>query len=176
MAAASNVAYDLYTHIVKGGRSDEKSEVRVAKIATVAIGLVAILLALAAQSLNVAFLVGLAFAVAASANLPVILYSLLWRGFNATGAVTALVLGTLSAVMLVLVGPAVIGSKGLMLASVQPLTTLTNPGIVSIPIGFLAGWIGSLVGSRTSDADDRFVELQTRALTGIGAERSAKGH
>lgn len=176
MAAASNVAYDLYTHIVKGGRIDEKSEVRVAKIATVAIGLVAILLALAAQSLNVAFLVGLSFAVAASANLPVILYSLLWRGFNATGAVTALVLGTLSAVVLVLVGPAVIGPKGLMLAWVDPLTTLTNPGIVSIPIGFLAGWIGSLLGSRTSDADDRFVELQTRALTGIGAERSAKGH
>jgi cation/acetate symporter len=161
MAAASTIAYDLYTHIVKGGRSDEKSEVRVAKIATVAIGLVAILLALAAQSLNVAFLVGLAFAVAASANLPVILYSLLWRGFNATGAVTALVLGTLSAVVLVLVGPAVIGPKGLMLASVQPLTTLTNPGIVSIPIGFLAGWIGSLVGSRTSDAD----KLYCRAIS-----------
>jgi cation/acetate symporter len=161
---------------VKCGRNDERSEVRVAKIATVAVGMVAILLALALQSLNVVFLAGLVFAVAASANLPIILYSLLWRDFNATGAVAALVLGTLSAVMLVLVGPAVIGAKGLMLASVQPLTAFTNPGIVSIPIGFLAGWIGSLVGSRTSDADDRFVELQTRALTGIGAEQCAKGH
>lgn len=176
MSAASNVAYDLYTHVARRGHSDEKSEVRVAKVATVAIGLAAILLALAAQSLNVAFLVGLAFAVAASANLPVILYSLHWRGFNSTGAVAALVLGTISAVVLVLVGPAVIGPKGLILTSVQPLTTLTNPGIVSIPIGFLAGWIGSLLGSRTSDADDRFLELQTRALTGVGAEQSTKAH
>lgn len=176
MAAASNIAYDLYTHVLKGGRSDEKSEMRVAKIATVAVGLVAILLALAAQSLNVAFLVGLAFAVAASANLPVILYSLHWRGFNATGAVASLLVGTLSSVILVLVGPAVIGSKGLILSSVEPLTTLTNPAIISIPLGFLAGWIGSCLGSRTSDADDRFTQLQTRALTGVGAEQSTKGH
>jgi cation/acetate symporter len=124
IAASSNIAYDLYKHVLRRDR-DEQAEVSVAKYSTVLVGVVAILLALAAQSLNVAFLVGLAFAVAASANLPVILCSLHWRRFTAVASV--------------LLGPAIIGAKGLILSSTEPLIRLSNPGIISIPARFVAG-------------------------------------
>jgi cation/acetate symporter len=123
IAASSNIAYDLYKHVLRRDR-DEQAEVSVAKYSTVLVGVVAILLALAAQSLNVAFLVGLAFAVAASANLPVILCSLHWRRFTAVASV--------------LLGPAIIGAKGLILSSTEPLIRLSNPGIISIPARFVA--------------------------------------
>jgi cation/acetate symporter len=126
--------------------------------------------------LNVAFLVGLAFVVAASANFPVIIFSLFWRRFNTTGAICTLLCGLFSALGLVLIGPAVIGPKGLMLAGLDPIFPLTNPGIVSIPIGFLAGWIGTLASAREYASESRFDELQIRALTGFGAEASAKAH
>jgi cation/acetate symporter len=176
MAAATNIAHDLYTHVVKAGVSSETTEVRVAKLATIAVGVAAITLALATKSLNVAFLVGLAFAVAASANLPVILYSLYWKRFNTAGAVSALLAGVVSAVGLVLVGPAVIGPKGLMLPDVQPLVSLINPGIISIPIGFLAGWLGTVLTVREATSEDRFTTLQVRALTGFGSEQSTRSH
>lgn len=175
IAAASNIAHDLYTHVVKRGSSVEAKEVKVAKWATVAVGFVAIMLAVAVRSLNVAFLVGLAFAVAASANLPVVVYSLFWRRFNTAGAICALLAGALSAIALVLVGPAVIGPKGLILHAVTPLVSLTNPGIVSIPIGFLSGWIGSVLSNVSATSEARFEELQVRALTGFGAEQG-KAH
>ncbi len=112
-----------------------------AKIATVTFGVVAICLALAVKSLNVAFLVGLAFVIAASANLPVILMTLYWRRFTDAGAVAAVVVGVLSSIGLVLVGPAVIGAHGLVFKTTTPLISLANPGIISIPCGFLAGWL-----------------------------------
>ena len=176
MAAATNIAHDLYTHVVKGGVSSETAEVKVAKLATIAVGVAAIALALTTKSLNVAFLVGLAFAVAASANLPVILYSLYWKRFNTAGAVSALLAGVVSAVGLVLVGPAVIGPKGLMLADVQPLISLINPGIISIPIGFLAGWLGTVVTVREVTSENLFTTLQVRSLTGFGSEQSTRSH
>src|SRR6266481_1797161 len=176
MAAATNVAHDVYTHVIKAAASSEKTEVKVAKLATIAVGVAAIALALVTKSLNVAFLVGLAFAVAASANLPVILYSLYWKRFNTTGAVAALIAGVASAVGLVLVGPAVIGPKGLILTDMQPLISLINPGIISIPIGFLAGWLGTVLTARDLTSEERFGTLQVRALTGFGSEQSAKSH
>ncbi|WP_158810338.1 cation acetate symporter [Beijerinckia sp. L45] len=172
IAATSNIAYDLYSQVIHRGTNDEKSEVRVAKIATLAVGGAAVALALAAQTLNVAFLVGLAFAVAASGNLPVILFSLFWRRFNTTGAVAALSIGLCSALGLVAVGPAFIGPRGLFFHDLHPLLTLTNPGIVSIPLGFIAGWLGTLLGVREAHSESRFRELQIRALTGFGAEVS----
>ncbi len=156
--------------------SDERSEIRVAKIATVLVGVAAIVLALMAKSLNVAFLAGLAFAVAASANLPVILFSLFWKRFNTVGAVSSLLVGLCSAVGLVLVGPAVIGSKGLMLHAVDPLVRLANPGIISIPLGFFAGWLGTVLTAKETGSEERFQELQIRALTGYGAEASETTH
>lgn len=176
MAAASNIAHDVYTHVIKKGGGSEQSEVRAAKIATISVGAIAVVLALATKSLNVAFLVGLAFAVAASANLPVILYSLYWRRFNTIGAMSALITGVVSAVGLVLVGPAVIGPKGLILPEVQPLISLINPGIISIPLSFIAGWLGTVLSAAEPTSEERFAALQVRALTGIGAETSTISH
>jgi cation/acetate symporter len=176
IAAASNIAYDLYSQVIRRGANDERSQIQVAKMATVAVGAAAIVLAVATKSLNVAFLAGLAFAVAASANLPVILFSLFWKRFNTNGAVSALLVGLCSAVGLVLVGPPFIGPKGLILPAVQPLVNLTNPGVVSIPLGFLAGWLATLLTSREPRSEERFKELQVRALTGFGAETSDSAH
>jgi len=176
ISVTSNIAYDLYSQVIRRGVSDERSDVRVAKIATVVVGAVAIALALAAKSLNVAFLVGLAFAVAASANLPVILFSLFWKRFNTVGAVSALLVGLCSAVGLVLVGPAFIGPKGLILPFAHPLVSLINPGVFSIPLGFFSGWLGTVLTSKEPRSEERFHELQVRALTGFGAESSDQAH
>jgi cation/acetate symporter len=112
---------------------------------------------------NVAFLVGLAFAVAASANLPAIVLSLFWRRFNTAGAVSGLAAGLGVSILLILIGPAVRGG--------QALFPLENPGIVSIPAGFLAAYLGTIVsGDRTSEK--KFPELLVRANTGLGAEKA----
>ncbi|MEU9076433.1 cation acetate symporter [Kitasatospora sp. NPDC004745] len=144
-------------------------EVGVARIAAVGIGAAAIAISLFAQQLNVAFLVGLAFAVAASANLPVLLYSLFWSRFTARGAVWSVYGGLVPAIVLVLFSPVVSGTKVALFPGVDfHWFPLENPGIVSIPLGFLAGWIGTLTSPEPADAD-RFAELEVRALTGAGA-------
>ncbi|MFB7377913.1 cation acetate symporter [Kitasatospora purpeofusca] len=147
----------------------ERQEVLVARIAAVGIGAVAIVLSLFAQQLNVAFLVGLAFAVAASANLPVLLYSLFWRRFTPRGAVWSVYGGLIPAVVLVAFSPVVSGTKVALFPGVDfHWFPLENPGLVSIPLGFLAGWIGTLTSPEPADPD-RYAELEVRSLTGAGA-------
>ncbi|MFJ9696411.1 cation acetate symporter [Kitasatospora sp. NPDC101183] len=147
----------------------ERQEVRVARVAAVGIGAAAIAISLFAQQLNVAFLVGLAFAVAASSNLPVLLYSLFWSRFTARGAVWSVYGGLVPAIVLVVFSPVVSGTKVALFPGVDfHWFPLENPGIVSIPLGFLAGWIGTITSPEPADAD-RFAELEVRALTGAGA-------
>ncbi|MGW3078341.1 MULTISPECIES: solute symporter family protein [unclassified Kitasatospora] len=147
----------------------EQQEVVVARIAAAGIGATAIVISLFAQQLNVAFLVGLAFAVAASSNLPVLLYSLFWSRFTARGAVWAVYGGLIPAIVLVCFSPVVSGSAEALFPGVDfHWFPLENPGIVSIPLGFLAGWIGTVTSSEPADPD-RFAELEVRALTGAGA-------
>ncbi|MBV6701472.1 cation acetate symporter [Kitasatospora aureofaciens] len=147
----------------------ERQEVVVARIAAVGIGAAAIAISLFAQQLNVAFLVGLAFAVAASANLPVLLYTLFWRRFTARGAIWSVYGGLIPAIVLVTFSPVVSGTKVALFPGVDfHWFPLENPGIVSIPLGFLAGWIGTLTSPEPADAD-RFAELEVRSLTGAGA-------
>ncbi|MFG2910611.1 cation acetate symporter [Kitasatospora sp. NPDC048286] len=147
----------------------EQQEVVVARIAAAGIGATAIVISLFAQQLNVAFLVGLAFAVAASSNLPVLLYSLFWSRFTARGAVWAVYGGLIPAIALVIFSPVVSGSAEALFPGVDfHWFPLENPGIVSIPLGFLAGWIGTVTSSEPADPD-RFAELEVRALTGAGA-------
>ncbi|MGV9267139.1 solute symporter family protein [Kitasatospora sp. NPDC003701] len=149
--------------------ASEREEVGVARIAAVGIGAVAIALSLFAQQLNVAFLVGLAFAVAASANLPVLLYTLFWGRFTARGAVWSVYGGLIPAIVLVTFSPVVSGSKVALFPGVDfHWFPLENPGIISIPLGFLAGWIGTLTSPEQADAD-RYAELEVRSLTGAGA-------
>ncbi|MER7672231.1 cation acetate symporter [Kitasatospora sp. NPDC096128] len=147
----------------------EQQEVVVARFAAAGIGAAAIVISLYAQQLNVAFLVGLAFAVAASSNLPVLLYSLFWSRFTARGAVWSVYGGLVPAIVLVFFSPVVSGTKVALFPGVDfHWFPLENPGIVSIPLGFLAGWIGTLTSPEPADAD-RFAELEVRALTGAGA-------
>jgi cation/acetate symporter len=164
--------------VFRRGQASERDEVRVAKISAFVIGGIAILLAIPAQKLNIAFLVALAFAVAASANLPSLIYNLFWRRFNTRGAVWAIYGGLISSVGLVIFSPVVSG-KGVDPAgknlSLLPTSVdiswfpLENPGIVSIPLGFLLGWLGTIT-SKEPEAVERYTELEVRAFTGAGAE------
>jgi cation/acetate symporter len=169
ITASSSFAHDFYANVIKRGQRDEASEVRVARMTALVIGAIAVVLGVAARNLNVAFLVGLAFAVAASANLPTILFSLYWKRFNTSGAVVGILVGLISCLVLVAIGPTVIGPKGLMLKGTDPIFPWENPGIVSIPLGFAAAWLGTLL-SREQSSAERYEELRTRAYTGLGAE------
>ena len=172
LTSASSVAHDLYASVIKKGRASEKSELFVVRIAAFGIGAVAILLAIPAQRLNIAFLVALAFAVAASANLPALLFNLFWRRFNTLGATFSIYGGLACALVLVFFSPVVSGTP----TSLAPGANfdwfpLRNPGIVSIPFGFLCGIIGTLISKDTS-SQARYDELEVRSLTGAGAEKA----
>ncbi|RSS60062.1 cation acetate symporter [Streptomyces sp. WAC01280] len=169
LASSASVAHDLYSSLRRRHAKKQYSEVTVARFAAAGIGAAAIGLGLLARDLNVAFLVGLAFAVAASANLPVLLYSLFWRKFTTRGAVWSVYGGLVPAVLLVLLSPVVSGSPEALFPGVDfHVFPLQNPGIVSIPLGFLAGWIGTVTSTEPSDAA-RHAEIEVRALTGAGA-------
>jgi cation/acetate symporter len=168
LASSSSMAHDVYANVIRKGKTSEGQEVRVARVSAFVIGAISIVLGVLARDLNVAFLVALAFAVAASGNLPAILYSLFWKRFNTTGAVWAIYGGLISAVVLVLFSPVVSGTPTAMFPSVDfHWFPLANPGIVSIPIGFLAGWIGTLLSSESNP--EKYAELEVRSLTGVGA-------
>ncbi|WP_443047504.1 solute symporter family protein [Streptomyces sp. KMM 9044] len=168
LASSASVAHDLYASLRRRDRKP-RSEVAVARAAALGIGVLAIALGLLARDLNVAFLVGLAFAVAASANLPVLLYSLFWRGFTTRGAVWAVYGGLIPAMALVLLSPVVSGSPASLFPGVDfHLFPLQNPGLVSIPLGFLAGWLGTVTSAETPD-EAKHAEAEVRSLTGAGA-------
>ncbi|MFE5630075.1 cation acetate symporter [Streptomyces sp. NPDC056470] len=170
LASSASVAHDLYASLRRRGRRAKPySEVTVARLSAAGIGVAAIGLGLLARDLNVAFLVGLAFAVAASANLPVLLYSLFWRNFTTRGAVWSVYGGLVPAVLLVVLSPVVSGSPEALFPGVDfQVFPLQNPGVVSIPLGFLAGWIGTVTSSEPPDVA-RHAETEVRALTGAGA-------
>jgi cation/acetate symporter len=171
LTSASSVAHDLYANVWKQGNVTEKQEVRVARIAAFIIGGIAIVLAIPAQKLNIAFLVALAFAVAASANLPALLYNLFWRRFSTRGAVWSIYGGLITCVGLVFFSPVVSGSEtALFTGSDWSWFPLSNPGIISIPAGFFFGWLGTVL-TRDRTSEERFVELEVRSMTGAGAEK-----
>ncbi|MEU8081026.1 cation acetate symporter [Catellatospora citrea] len=169
LASSSSLAHDIYASVIRKGQVSEGGEVRVARISAFAIGAVAIVLAIFAQSLNVAFLVALAFAVAASGNLPAILYSLFWKRFTTAGATAAIYGGLITAVVLVFFSPVVSGSPTAMFPNSDwQWFPLSNPGIISIPVGFLCGWLGTVLSREPADAQ-KYAELEVRSLTGVGA-------
>ncbi|QOV35056.1 cation acetate symporter [Streptomyces ferrugineus] len=168
LSSSAAVAHDLYASL-RRRHVKPRSEVAVARVAAVGIGVVAIGLGLLARDLNVAFLVGLAFAVAASANLPVLLYSLFWRDFTTRGAVWAVYGGLIPAVALVVLSPVVSGSPDSLFPGVDfQYFSLRNPGLVSIPLGFVAGWLGTVTSAEAPDAA-KHAETEVRSLTGAGA-------
>ena len=145
LSSASAFAHDFYSQILRQGQATEKEQVVAARCAAIGVSVFSIFLALAAQHLNVAFLVSLAFAIAASANLPVILFTIIWRKFSTGGAITGMIVGLISAITLVLLSPSVWSESGNAIFTGRALFPLVNPGIVSIPLGFLAAVIGSLL-------------------------------
>ncbi|NUS56152.1 MAG: cation acetate symporter, partial [Streptomycetaceae bacterium] len=169
LASSASAAHDLYASVIHKGRASEKEEIAAARLSAIVIGAVAIALSLSAQKLNVAFLVALAFAVAASANLPTILFTLFWRRFNTRGTVWAIYGGLVSSVVLVVFSPVVSGGKNPLVSGVDfHWFPLENPGIVSIPIGFLCGWIGTMTAKAPADPS-KYAEMEVRSLTGAGA-------
>ncbi|MFI5758431.1 cation acetate symporter [Streptomyces sp. NPDC051569] len=169
LASSSSFAHDIYANVIRRGQATEKEEVRAARWATVAIGIVSIALGALARDLNVAGLVALAFAVAASANLPTLLYSLFWKRFTTAGALWSIYGGLASSVLLVLFSPVVSGKPTSMFPGADfGFFPLENPGLISIPLGFLLGWLGTLLSKEEPD-QGKYAELEVKSLTGTGA-------
>ncbi len=171
LAASAAVAHDLCSSLRRARRTARSgaAEVRTAKAAAAGTGAVAVALGLLAKDLNVASLVGLAFAVAASANLPALLYALFWSRFTTRGALWSVYGGLVPALLLVVLSPVVSGSAHSLFPGVHfAYFPLENPGLVSIPIGFLAGWLGTVTAREPCDPA-RHAETEVRALTGAGA-------
>ncbi|MDO0932030.1 cation acetate symporter [Streptomyces sp. DG2A-72] len=169
LASSSSFAHDIYANVIRKGKATDKEEVRAARLATIGIGAVSIILGSLARDLNVAGLVALAFAVAASANLPTILYSLFWKRFTTQGALWSIYGGLTVAVGLVLFSPVVSGDPTAMFPDVDfAWFPLKNPGIISIPFGFLMGIIGTYLSKEEPDTG-KYAELEVRSLTGTGA-------
>ncbi|MBE3551494.1 MAG: cation acetate symporter [Kyrpidia tusciae] len=163
IAASSAFAHDFYSNVIRRGQATESEQVRVARYTSLVVGVAAIALGILARNWNVAYMVALAFAVAASANVPVLIFSLFWKRFNTAGAVTGMAVGLISSLVLVFISPAVMDAK-------SAIFPLQNPGVVSIPLGFLAAWLGTYLQPAEKDSDRRFAELFVRSQTGIGAE------
>ena len=181
ITASASFAHDIYGQVIKRGEGGADAEVRVARIAAVVIGIVAIIGGIFANGQNIALLLDLAFAIAASANLPTILYSLFWKRFNTRGALWSIYGGLVSAVTLIIFSPVVSGK------AVDPVTgkspsmlqdvdfhifPLDNPGIVSIPLGFILGYIGTVTSKEYNAA--KYAEMEVRSLTGVGAEKAVQ--
>ncbi len=180
ITASASFAHDIYANVIKRGEVDGKSEeVKVARITAVVIGIVAILGGILANGQNIAFLVALAFAVAASANLPTILYSLFWKRFNTAGALWSIYGGLAITILLIVFSPVVSGKKdanGNLTASMIQgvdfhLFPLDNPGIVSIPLSFLLGYVGTVLAKEKADPA-RYAEMEVRSLTGVGSAKA----
>jgi cation/acetate symporter len=181
ISASTSFAHDVWTNVIHRGEERSPGEERkVARIAAFGVGAAAMAAAiLLGPNTNVAFLVALAFAVAASANLPVIVLSIFWRRFNTAGALSGLLCGLAASIILIVMSPSIMGvdapgvhASARHLIQRPPLFPLENPGIVSVPLGFLFAVLGTLLTRREPRAEHRFTELQVRCNTGIGAEQA----
>ncbi|SKB09787.1 solute symporter family protein [Aeromicrobium choanae] len=175
ITASASFAHDIYANVIHRGDAPDGQEVKVARIAAIVIGIVAIFGGIAANGQNIAFLVALAFAVAASANLPTILYSLFWKRFNTRGCLWSIYGGLIITVGLIIFSPAVSGSETAMFPDNDwSWFPLANPGLVSIPASFLLGILGTLTSKE--HLEYKAAEMEVRALTGAGAEGKALDH
>lgn len=170
ITASASFAHDIYTNVICKGEADPAKEIKVAKTTVVVIGVLAIAGGIGAMGQNVAFLVALAFAIAASANLPTIIYSLFWKGFTTRGALWSMYGGLGLCLVLIIFSPVMSGSETSMIPGADfAFFPLANPGIISIPAAFLLGWIGSKTEGKAED-EIKQAEMEVRSLTGIGAE------
>ncbi|HVI37175.1 MAG TPA: cation acetate symporter [Gaiellales bacterium] len=184
ITASASFAHDVYANVIKRGEVPPNGEIKVARITAIVIGAIAIGLGILAlqAGLNIAFLVALAFAIAASANLPTILYSLFWKRFTTQGALWSIYGGLISSVVLIIFSPVVSGAAvnpatGKSTSMIQDVDfhwfPLNNPGLVSIPLAFVLGWLGTVLTKEKAD-ELKYAELEVRSLTGIGAEKAVE--
>jgi len=181
ISASTSFAHDVWTNVIHHGVERHAGEERkVARISAFVVGAVAIAIAIVlGPTANVAFLVALAFAVAASANVPVIIFSIYWKKFNTAGAVCGLAAGLLGSIILILIGPSIMGIDAATVVGAArhpiqhaPIFPLENPGLLSVPIGFAGALLGTLFGAKDPQAIQRFEELEVRANTGLGSEKA----
>lgn len=169
LASASAMAHDIYVGVIRDGKATQKQQVNAARIATLLVGVLSIFIGILAKGQNVAHLVGLAFAVAAAANLPCIILTLYWKRCNTTGIIAGMLTGMIVTIGLVLVSPTM--SYPTIFGLEQPLFPLKNPGIISIPLGFLAVILGSLL-TRDKRAEALWEELYVRQHTGLALRKN----
>lgn len=166
LAGASTLSHDIYVNVVKHGQATEQEQVSVAKKATVVFGILAVLLGILFKGQNVAFMVGLAFAIACSANFPALIMSILWKKFTTAGAVASILTGAILSVGLIIISPTIWVD---VFKNAKPLIGLKNPAIISMTAAFVAGWLVSLLTTEQS-AQDRFEDEKLRTYLGVGAE------
>jgi cation/acetate symporter len=217
LAASAAIAHDIYVNVIKDGHADQHEQVMAARITSLVVGVVGIMIGLMAEKANVAHLVALAFAVASSGNLPVVVLSLFWRKFNTAGVISGLVVGTVASIGLVMVSPNmtypklvaagaqkvivamekkqaalppgtaliekdakalakaqkdVLGKDGTSIMGLsEPILKLKNPGIISIPLGFLAAIFGALLFP-SKRSEEMFDEVYVRQNTGLGMAKA----
>lgn len=162
LSGAAALSHDLWVNVVKHGQADETEQFRVARVATLLLGILAIILGIVFKGQNVAYMVGLAFAIAASANFPALLMSMLWRRFTTKGAVSSMVVGTLSSLLLIWLSPTI---QVTILKHASAPFPLKNPGLVSIPLAFAVGIVVSLLTTEHR-AEERFDEAEHRIHMG----------
>ncbi|KUM02151.1 cation acetate symporter [Chromobacterium subtsugae] len=173
LSGASAVSHDLYASVFKHGKANEADEIRVSKITTVVLGVVAIVLGLVFEKQNIAFMVGLAFSIAASANFPVLFLSMFWKGLTTRGAVIGGLVGLVTAIALIALGPAVWVE---VLKHEHAVFPYKNPAIFSMTLAFVVTWLVSLLDSSQQAAEEKakFDAQYVRAMTGIGASGASK--
>jgi cation/acetate symporter len=174
LAGASAISHDLYASVIKKGKSSDQKEMRVSRIATVVLGIIAIFLGILFEQQNVAFMVGLAFAIAASANFPILFLSMYWSKLTTRGALMGGSLGLLTAVSLVILGPIVWVD---IFGNAQAIFPYKYPALFSVTVAFVSIWLFSITdkSARAWEEKSRFEHQFIRSQTGIGAH-DASGH
>ena len=168
LSGASAVSHDIYSSVIRKGKATSREEMRVSRATTVALGLSAVVFGLMFENQYIAFMVGLAFAVAASANFPILALSMFWKGLTTRGAVLGGFSGLILALVLIVLGPSVWVS---VLHNETPIFPYGNPALFSIPTAFIMAWLGSITDNSARAAIDKagFEEQYVRSMTGIGA-------
>lgn len=167
LAGAAAISHDLYANVIRRGIATEKESLKIAKLSTLFLGVIAISLGIIFKGQNVAFLVGLAFAVAASANFPALFMSMFWKNFSTGGAVTSQITGLFLSVGLICLSPTVMVDIFKYQEAISPLK---NPAIISLPAAFISGYIVSLMTPDRRD-QDMFEDEKLRTYIGVGAEK-----
>ncbi len=172
LSGASAVSHDLYASVFRKGQASQEQEMRVSRLATLGLGVMAIVLGIAFENQNVAFMVGLAFALAASANFPILALSMFWKGLTTRGAVIGGFLGLLAAFVLIILGPTVWVK---VLHHKEAIFPYSNPALFSIPLAFISAWFFSVTDkSKQAEIDKAGFEAQyVRSMTGIGAAEAS---